>query len=81
MTLRKKVKQSNSTPMKATSALDGVSGQRHAPSALYPLGKTPGTHWIGGCVCLTTGLDTEASVKNPLASAGHRNPITQSSSP
>jgi hypothetical protein len=24
-----------------TSALDGVSGQRHAPAALYPLGKNP----------------------------------------
>jgi hypothetical protein len=24
-----------------TSALDGVSGQRHAPAALYPRGKDP----------------------------------------
>jgi hypothetical protein len=24
-----------------TSALDGVSGQRHAPAALYPRGKNP----------------------------------------
>jgi hypothetical protein len=24
-----------------TSALDGVSGQRHAPAALYPWGKDP----------------------------------------
>jgi hypothetical protein len=24
-----------------TSALDGVSGQRHAPAALYPRGKKP----------------------------------------
>jgi hypothetical protein len=33
-----------------TSALDGMSGQRHAPAALYPRGKDPGTHWIGGWV-------------------------------
>jgi hypothetical protein len=26
----------------------GVSGQRHAPAALYPGERTPGTHWIGG---------------------------------
>jgi hypothetical protein len=25
----------------STSALDGVSGQRHAPAALYPRGKDP----------------------------------------
>jgi hypothetical protein len=37
----------------------GVSGQRHAPTALYPRGRTPGTHWIGGWVGLRAGLDTE----------------------
>jgi hypothetical protein len=31
------------------SALDGVSGQRHAPVTLYPQENGPGTHWIGGC--------------------------------
>jgi hypothetical protein len=30
-----------------TSALDGVSGQRHAEAMLYSQGRTPGTHWIG----------------------------------
>jgi hypothetical protein len=30
-----------------TSALDG-SAQRHVPSALYPRGKDPDTHGIGG---------------------------------
>jgi hypothetical protein len=34
----------------ATSALDGVSGQRHASAALYPLEKDPGTHWTGGFI-------------------------------
>jgi hypothetical protein len=28
----------------------GVSGQRHAPVALYPREKTPGTHYTGGWV-------------------------------
>jgi hypothetical protein len=37
-----------------------VSGQRHAPAAVYPGRRTPGTHWIGGWVCLRAGLDSEA---------------------
>jgi hypothetical protein len=46
------------------SALDGVSGQRHAPAALNPRWKDPpGTHWIGGWVGLRAGLDTEAREK------------------
>jgi hypothetical protein len=36
----------------------GVSGQRDAPAALYPQGKNPGTHWIGGWVGLRASLDT-----------------------
>jgi hypothetical protein len=35
----------------------GVSGQRHAPAALYPRGKDPRTHWIGGWVGPRAGLD------------------------
>jgi hypothetical protein len=31
-----------------TSALDGVSDQRHAPTVLYPRESIPGTHLIGG---------------------------------
>jgi hypothetical protein len=35
----------------------GVSGQLHASDAL-PQGKEfPGSHWIGGWVCPTAGLD------------------------
>jgi hypothetical protein len=41
----------------------GVSGHRHAPAALYPRGKDPGTCWIGGWVGLRAGLDTEARGK------------------
>jgi hypothetical protein len=46
------------------SALDGVSGQRHAPAALYLRGKDPqGTHWTGGWVGPRAGLDAEARGK------------------
>jgi hypothetical protein len=38
----------------------GASGQRHAPAALYPRERTPGTHWIGGWVGRRAGLDAEA---------------------
>jgi hypothetical protein len=31
-----------------TSALDGVSGQRHTVAVLYPGERTTSTHWIGG---------------------------------
>jgi hypothetical protein len=41
----------------------GVSGQRHALAALYPRGKDPGTHWIGGWVGLRAGLDAVARKK------------------
>jgi hypothetical protein len=39
-------------------ALDGVSGQRHAPVALYPRGEDPCTHSTGGWVGPRAGLDT-----------------------
>jgi hypothetical protein len=44
-----------------TSALDGVSGQRHTPAVLYPRGKDPPsrTHCTGGWVGPRAGLDTE----------------------
>jgi hypothetical protein len=41
----------------------GVSGQHHAPAALYPQGKNPGTHWIGGWVGPRAGLDAGARRK------------------
>jgi hypothetical protein len=46
-----------------TSALERVSGQRHAPNALTPGDWTPGTHWIEGWVGLRAGLETGASGK------------------
>jgi hypothetical protein len=30
------------------------------PQALYPRGKSPGTHWIGGCLDLRANLDAVA---------------------
>jgi hypothetical protein len=41
----------------------GVSGQRHAPAALYPRGKDPRFHCTGGWVGPRAGLDTEARGK------------------
>jgi hypothetical protein len=54
----------------------GVSGQRHAPAALYPRGKDPGTHCTGGWVGPGAGLDTEARGKilSPLPGIEPRSP-------
>jgi hypothetical protein len=41
----------------------GVSGQRHAPTALYPRVITPSTHCTGGWVGPRAGVDTEARGK------------------
>jgi hypothetical protein len=40
-----------------------MSGQRHAPVAIYPRETTLGTHWTGGWVGLSFGLDTEVRGK------------------
>jgi len=48
------------------------------PWPLYPLGKFAGTHWLGGWMGLTTGLDAVEKRKNPVTvSAGNRIPIVQ----
>jgi hypothetical protein len=58
----------------------GVSGQRHAPAALYPGEMTPGTHWTGSWVSpraepiWTQGLEEKSSAPAP---AGDRTPIVQ----
>jgi hypothetical protein len=41
----------------------GVSGQRHAPAALYPRERTSGTHCTGDWVGPRAGLDAEARGK------------------
>jgi hypothetical protein len=58
-----------------TSAPNGVSGQRHALAALYPVGRTCGTHRTGGWVGPRAGLDTE---EKSFASAEDRTPVVQS---
>jgi hypothetical protein len=57
----------------------GVSGQRHAPAALYPRGKDPGTHCTGGWVGPRAGLDTEARGKIlcPCRGSNPDRPIVQ----
>jgi hypothetical protein len=60
-----------------TLALDGVSGQRHAPAALYPGERTPGTEgWVGS----RAGLDTEArgKVSCPCRGSNDDRPVVQS---
>jgi hypothetical protein len=52
----------------------GVSGQRHAPAALCPGERTPGTHWTGGWVGPRAGLDTKARGKILLPLPGIESP-------
>jgi hypothetical protein len=64
-----------------TSALDGgVSGQRHAPAALSPEERTPGTHCTGGWVGPRAGLDTEVRRKIlcPCRGSNPHRPVVQS---
>jgi hypothetical protein len=63
-----------------TSALDGVSGQRHAPAVLYPRAKDPpGTHCTGGWVGLRAGLDTEdrGKILCPCRGSNPDRPVVQ----
>jgi hypothetical protein len=55
----------------------GVSGQRHAPAALCPRGKIPGTHCTGGWVSPRAGLDAGVEEKSS-ALVGYRTLIVQS---
>jgi hypothetical protein len=63
-----------------TSAVDGVSGQRHASTALCPGERTPGTHCTGGWVGLRAGLDTEVRGKIlcPCLGSNPDRPVVQS---
>jgi hypothetical protein len=53
------------------------SDQRHDPASFYPRESTPGTHWLGGCVALRAGLNTEARGKI-LCLYRDRAPVVQS---
>ena len=63
-----------SCALSLTSALDGVGGQRHVPTALPP-GTRPGTLSIGGWV------DPRASLDGCEKSSPHRDSIPGLSSP
>jgi hypothetical protein len=54
----------------------GVSGQNHAPAALYPEERTPGTHCTGGWVGPRAGLDAKAR-GTFSASVRNRTPVVQ----
>jgi hypothetical protein len=68
----KNVIRAKAVPLHTTKALGGregippthsrprtaLSGQPHAPAALSPGERTPGTHWIGRWVGPRAGLDT-----------------------
>jgi hypothetical protein len=58
----------------------GVSGQHHAPAAIYPWKRTPGTHCTGGWVGLGAGLDTEVRGKIlcPCQGSNLDRPVVQS---
>jgi len=54
-----------------------VSGQLHAPP-LYPRGKCPGTHWIGGWVGHRAVLDAVVQrIPSPRRESNPRTPIVQ----
>jgi hypothetical protein len=55
----------------------GVSGQRHAPAALYSRGRAPCNHWIRGWVGPRAGLDAGVEEKSSALSVIE----TRSSSP
>jgi hypothetical protein len=54
----------------------GVSGQRHAPAALYPQEWAPGTRWVGAWMGFRAGLDTETE-EISFASAEDRTPVVR----
>jgi hypothetical protein len=57
----------------------GVSGQCHAPAALYPRGKDPGTHCTWGWVGPRAGLDTEdrGKILCPCQGSNPDRPVVQ----
>jgi hypothetical protein len=58
----------------------GMSGQGHAPAALYPGERTLVTHCTGGWVGLRAGLDIEVRGKTLCACRGSNldRPVVQS---
>jgi len=58
-----------------TAALDGVSGQQHAPAALYPR-ERPGTQFTGGWVGPRAGLDGRKISSPPGFDPGPSSPYS-----
>jgi hypothetical protein len=58
-----------------------VSGQLHAPAALPPRERNPGTHWIGGWVGTRAVLDAvvKRKIPSPRRKSNPRSPIVQPS--
>jgi hypothetical protein len=54
----------------------GVGGQRHNPAALPP-GKRPGTHCVGGGVCLRAGVDGWGKFPHPGIRSPDRPPRSE----
>jgi len=54
-----------------------VSGQQHAPAALYPV-ERPGTHCTGGWVGPRAGLDERIISSSPGFDPGTFQPVAQS---
>jgi hypothetical protein len=56
-----------------------VSGQLHAPAALSPRERAPGTHWVGGWVISRTVLDAvvKRKIPSPRRESNPRAPIVQ----
>jgi hypothetical protein len=61
-----------------SSALDGVSGQRHAPAMLYRRGKDPRYPLDGRLGGPQNRSGHKGYRENPFASAGDRTSIAQS---
>jgi hypothetical protein len=62
-TPRRRLEERKYSSYSSTSAVDGVSGQRHPLPRFSPGEMAPGTHCTGGWVGPRAGLDIEASVK------------------
>jgi hypothetical protein len=56
-----------------------VSGQLHAPAALLPMERAPGTNWIGGWVGPRAVLDevVKRKIPSPRRESNSRTPIAQ----
>jgi hypothetical protein len=64
-----------------TSALDGVSGQHHAPAALYPRGKDPPVPIVQEAGWAPEPVWTQRIEEKSSAAAGDQTPIARSFSP